>query len=453
MHQQRQSQHGLWSSHWVFVLAATGAAVGLGNVWKFPYITGENGGGAFVILYLICIVIVGIPLMMAEVLLGRRGRQNPIAAVRTIALENNRSHWWKIAGATGVIAGFLILSYYSVIAGWALSYVFRAMFGDFVDASATQITDMFNQFIASPWRLLLWHSIIVLTTGIVVARGVKRGIEEAILVMFPLMLLLLLVLVGYAVESGYFMQGVRFLFSPDFSKLSTEGVLDALGHAFFTLSLSTGGIMMYGAYLPQNASVIKASIAIAVADTGIALLAGLAIFPIVFANQLSPGAGPGLIFQTLPIAFAHMPYGSLFATLFFVMLVFAAFTSTVSLLEPPVAWFIERVKISRQQAALFVSIGVWLLGIITILSFNKWQHIRVFGKDPFDLLDYITANIMLPLGGFLVALFTGWFLCREDALDELQLPDRWLFAKWRFTIRYLTPVAILAVFFKVIGVF
>lgn len=453
MHQQRQSRHGLWSSHWIFVLAATGAAVGLGNIWKFPYIAGENGGGAFVVLYLICIVIIGIPLMMAEILLGRRGRQNPVAAMQTIALENNRSRHWKIAGAIGVLAGFLILTYYSVIAGWALSYVFRAASGAFTQASATTINDMFTQFIANPWRLLLWHTIIVASTGFVIARGIRKGIEEAILVMFPLMMLFLLILVAYAVNSGYFSQGLHFLFSPDFSKLSAEGFLDALGHAFFTLSLSTGSIMMYGAYLPQNASVTKAAVAIAAADTGVALLAGLAIFPIVFANQLSPSAGPGLIFQTLPIAFGHMAYGQAFATLFFIMLVFAAFTSTISLLEPAVAWLIERLNISRQRAALLITGSIWFLGIGTVLSFNVWKHVRFFGKDIFDCLDYLTANIMLPLGGLLVVIFTGWLLKRADALDELQIPDRWVFAKWRFTIRYLSPVAILVVFVKAVGLF
>ena len=436
-----------WSSNWVFVLAATGAAVGLGNIWKFPYITGENGGGAFVLLYLICIFIVGFPLMMGEILLGRRGRQNPIATMRTLAIANKRSRHWCIVGVLGLLSSFLILSYYSVIAGWTLSYTVHAIKGDFTNASPMAIADLFKHFTASPWQLLAWHSVIMIATIWVVSIGVQKGIERAVLGMFPIMLLLLLLLVGYALKTHYFSVGAHFLLYPDFSKLSTQGALQALGHAFFTLSLATGSIMMYGAYLPSNASITKASIAIVVADTGVALLSGLAIFPIVFANKLAASAGPGLIFQTLPIAFGKMHYGRFWGTLFFVMLVLAAFTSTLALLEPCVAWFIDRFNVSRARAAWVIGSGIWLLGIANALSFNLWQSIIWFGQNIFQLTDHLTANIMLPLGGLLIAIFVGWCLPPNASLSELQLSGHSrLFRTWRFTIRYISPIAILCIF-------
>ncbi len=449
----RQSIHGEWSSRWAFVLAATGAAVGLGNIWKFPYIAGENGGGAFVIIYLICILVIGIPLMMAEIMLGRRGRQNPAATMASVAEESGASRHWGLVGGLGILAGFLILSYYSVIAGWALNYVFKAAAGDFTNASAQQIGALFSNLVASPWQLLFWHSIIMLTTMLVVARGVRQGLEKTIVFMFPIMLILLVILVAYSMSSGYFEQGLAFLFHPKFAQLSPEGTLDALGHAFFTLSLATGSIMMYGAYLPKNASITRASVAIAAADTGIALIAGLAIFPIVFANGLQPGAGPGLIFQTLPIAFGHMPMGRMFATFFFMMLVFAAFTSTLSLLEPSVAWCIERFHMSRVRATVIISSLIWLLGIGTVLSFNVWKNVHLFGMDVFDFMDYLTANIMLPLGGLLIVIFTAWFMRQEAKLDELQIKKGFIYYKWRLTMRYVAPVAILIVFLKFLGIF
>lgn len=442
-----------WSSNWVFVLAATGAAVGLGNIWKFPYITGENGGGAFVLLYLVCIVIVGLPLMMAEILLGRRGRQNPVATMKTLALEHKRSRCWCIIGVLGLLSSFLILSYYSVIAGWTLSYTVHAINGDFTNATPLAIIDLFQHFIASPWQLLAWHSLIMIVTIWVVSCGVQKGIERAVLGMFPIMVLLLLLLVGYAIKTGYFTAGLHFLLYPDFSMLGTQGALQALGHAFFTLSLATGSIMMYGAYLPSNASITKASIAIVTADTGVALLAGLAIFPIVFANHLTASAGPGLIFKTLPIAFGHMHYGRLWGTLFFIMLVLAAFTSTLALLEPCVAWFIERFHASRTRAAWIIGSGIWLLGIANALSFNRWEHIRWLGQTLFQLADHLTANLMLPLGGLLIALFVGWRLPTEVSLLELQLPyHNRLCRIWRLSMRYIAPIAIVFIFVKALEV-
>ena len=398
MAEARQSVHGEWSSRWVFMLAATGSAVGLGNIWKFPYITGENGGGAFVLVYLLCIVVVGIPVMMSEIMLGRRGRQSPINTMRTLAREERRNGLWQLLGFSGVLTGFLILSFYSVIAGWALSYVVQAVSGVFSGVTAEKSGELFGELVSNPGIQLFWHTMFMGMTMFVVARGVKEGLEKAVRLLMPALFVLLLILVGYAMSSSGFAQGFHFLFDPDFSKITTDGVLTALGHAFFTLSLGMGAIMIYGSYLPENVSITKATFIIAIADTVVALLAGMAIFPIVFASSLEPAAGPGLIFQTLPVAFGAMPGGLFFGTMFFVLLVFAAWSSAISIIEPVVAWLVESRGMSRRRGALVAGVITWALGIATILSFNLWSELKWLDKTIFDLLDYLTANIMLPLG-------------------------------------------------------
>jgi NSS family neurotransmitter:Na+ symporter len=290
MAERRSSIHGQWSSKFAFILAATGSAVGLGNIWKFPYITGDNGGGAFVMVYLLCILVIGIPIMMAEVMLGRRGRQSPINTMTTLAREAGASPYWRWIGWMGVVAGFLILSYYSVIAGWALAYVFRAASGAFNGVGSEEVQRMFSRLVSDPERLLAWHTIFMLMTTLVVARGVRGGLEKAVRILMPALFLILVILVGYAMNTGHFEQGLNYLFTPDFSRLSTDGVLIAMGHAFFTLSLGMGAIMVYGSYLPEKASIAGTTLTIALLDTLVAVLAALAIFPIVFANGLRPDA-------------------------------------------------------------------------------------------------------------------------------------------------------------------
>ncbi len=454
----RKSIHGSWSSRLAFVLAATGSAVGLGNIWKFPYITGEHGGGAFVLVYLACIAVIGIPIMMAEVMLGRRGRQSPINSMRTLAEEAGVSRRWSWLGWSGVLAGFFILSYYSVIAGWALAYVFRAISGTFTGATAEGIASIFERLTDDPERLMGWHTLFMVMTMIVVARGVRGGLERAVRFLVPALFVLLLLLDGYAMASGAFDQGLAFLFKPDFSKIDANGVLIAMGHAFFTLSLGMGAIMVYGSYLPQRASIAKTSITIALLDTLVALLAGMAIFPIVFANGLEPAAGPGLIFQTLHIAFGHMTGGVVFGTLFFVLLVFAAWTSSISLIEPAVAWLVENRGMSRVRASVLAGVATWLFGLLTVFSFNLWAQFRPLGfidifrnATVFDLLDYLTANIMLPLGGLFIALFSVWVMKRGDSLDELGMRDAFGYRLWRVLVRYVTPVAVIIVFLNVTG--
>jgi len=447
----RTSIHGQWSSRLIFIMAATGSAVGLGNIWKFPYITGENGGGAFVLVYLLCIAAIGIPIMMSEVMLGRRGRQSPINTMATLAAEAGKPKIWSMLGWFGVIAGFLILSYYSVIAGWALSYVFRTASGMFEGVTADGANSIFTSLVSDPEKLLAWHTLFMIATTFVVARGVKNGLEKTISYLMPMLFVLLIILAFYSMSTGYFMQGVSFLFSPDFSKLTAQSVLTAMGHAFFTLSLGMGAIMVYGSYLPQDTSIAKASILIALADTVVALLAGLVIFPIVFANSLEPGAGPGLIFQTLPIAFGQMEAGVLIGTLFFILLVFAAWTSSISLIEPAVAWLVENHGMNRIYASVSVGMATWFVGLGSMLSFNVWSEHRLFGLNFFDFLDYLTANIMLPLGGLFIVIFAGWIMKTEASKNELNTTKTG-YNVWLILSRFVAPVAVMVIFLSAVGV-
>jgi len=445
---EQNSIHGLWRSRWLFILAATGSAVGLGNIWKFPYITGENGGGAFVLVYLLCICLIGLPVMIAEVLLGRAGRQSPINTMTAIAKDQQVSSAWAGIGWMGALSGFLILSFYSVIAGWALDYVFNTASGAFSGVTAQQSGEMFSALLASPQTLLFWHSVFMLLTLGVVARGVNKGLEKAIQILMPLLFLLLAVLLVYAFSLDGFGQGFDFLFSFDFSKLSSESVIVALGHAFFTLSLGMGAIMAYGAYMPGNVSIGKTVLMVGALDTLVALVAGLIIFPIVFTNGLEPSAGPGLLFQTLPVAFGQMPFGVVFGSLFFILVAFAAWSSSISLGEPVVAWAVETLGISRVRAAVIVGLVGWLLGIGTILSFNLWSDVTLFGKTIFDTLDFLTANIMLPLGGLLIAVFVGWRMKPSDVAVEAAMGNVLLYNIWRFTLKFIAPVGIAFVLYN-----
>jgi NSS family neurotransmitter:Na+ symporter len=446
------AKRGLWSSRFAFILAATGSAVGLGNIWKFPYVTGENGGGAFVLVYLLCIAVVGIPIMMAEVMIGRRGGRSPVNSIRLITERDRLKPAWKLVGAIGVLAGFLILSFYSVIGGWAISYVGTTASGQLAGQSAEAVGAIFSGLLSNPSTLLLWHTVFMALVMVVVARGVRSGLERAVSILMPALFVLLLLVVGYAMTTGHFGQAAAFLFQPDFSKLTTSGVLVALGHAFFTLSLGMAVMMAYGSYLPKKISIAKTSITVSVIDTGVALLAGLAIFPIVFANGLEPGAGPGLIFQTLPLAFGQMPMGTLFGTLFFVLLIFAAWTSGISLLEPIVEWLEEQKGMNRTISTIAAGGVCWALGIASVLSLNLWADFAPLGFIPmlegktiFDLLDFFTANILLPLGGLLVALFAGWVMSRQAMENELSLSPA-MFNLWFITVRFVTPVAVAIVF-------
>ncbi len=448
---QRFSLHGHWSSRIAFILAVTGSAVGLGNVWKFPYIVGENGGGAFVLVYLVCVVSIGLPVMMAEILIGRRGRRNPVATMALLGEEEGSSRQWKWLGLMGVTAGVLILSYYSVIAGWTLAYIPKSLSGVFTGASAERVEAIYNEFTGNWLSLTIAHTIFMASTVLVVARGVERGLEQAVRFMVPALLLLMLVLLGYAITAGDFAAGVKFMFATDFNTLTWDGVLQAMGQAFFTLSLGMGAVMAYGAYLPEETSISGASASVVFADTLIAILAGLVIFPLVFANNLDPAEGPGLVFVTLPLVFGQMSGGIFVATVFFVLLSFAAWTSALGLVEPGVAWVVERFGRTRLQAAVMVGGAIWLAGLGTVLSFNVLSDVVFLRGTIYQNIDYLTSNIMLPLGGLLTIIFAGWVMCRNSTSEELGGAGS-IYRIWRFLARFVAPAAILVVFLRAVGV-
>ena len=460
---KRSSIHGQWSSRWAFILAATGSAVGLGNIWRFPYLVGENGGGAFVLVYLLCVVLVGIPIMMAEIMLGRRGRQSPINTMASLAEEEGLSPYWKLLGWMGVLAGFIILSYYSVIAGWTLAYIFRTGAGVFVDADATLSKSIFTELISDPEKLLAWHTCFTLMTVIVVSRGVKNGLEQAVKFLMPALFILLLVMVGYAMSTEKFMDGLAYLFVPDLERLAEKNFfsdifLPALGQAFFSLSIGMGAIMIYGSYLSHKSSISFNCFSIAIADTTVAILSGIAIFPIVFTYGLEPAGGPGLIFISLPIAFGQMPFGTFFGCLFFILLLFAAWTSGISLLEPAVTWLVENKNMSRVKASALAGVVTWVLGLVTVLSFNHWAFSFTFAgavkeNGLFDIFDILTSNIMLPLGGLLVAIFAAWMMSRTSTVEELGLGDGAAYRAWRFAVRYIAPFGVIVIFLNAIGLF
>ncbi|MAT84385.1 MAG: sodium-dependent transporter [Gammaproteobacteria bacterium] len=442
-----ESRHGMWSSRWLFVLAAAGSAVGLGNIWKFPYIAGENGGGAFVLIYLACVAFVGLPIMMAEVLIGREGRQSPINTMRALVQQHHRSPAWVLIGWMGVLAGFLILSYYTVIAGWALYYIFEMASGAMTGASGDVAASTFNDFLADPWQLLFWQTLFMAGTVFIVARGVIKGLETAIRWFMPLLFVLLFVLLGYAVTTEGFQQGWDFMFAFNWETVSGDTVLIAMGQAFFTLSLGMGAIMAYGAYVPSSASIGSTVAIIAGLDTLVAVAAGLAIFPIVFANGLEPGQGPGLMFVTIPLAFGQMPLGALFGTLFFVLVSFAAITSAISISEPALAYLVETYNAKRSRVAISLGVISWIIGIGTVLSFNLWADVHIVGERTFfDFVDHVSQNIMLPLGGMLIALFAAWGLPKTVVGSQLGLQKPWVNVVWKLLCGVVAPLGVAVVF-------
>ena len=441
------SIHGMWSSRLMFILAASGSAVGLGNIWRFPYVAGENGGGAFVLVYLGCIFLIGIPIMTSEILLGRVGRQSPINTMRSVAIASGASSRWQIIGWMGAFAGFMILSFYAVIAGWVLSYVILLGSGVFVGADADLANDTFSGFIGNPWSVVGWFTAFMVLTVFITARGVGKGLETTVKYLMPTLFALLIILMIYAaVTSGHFIEGAVFLFSFELEKLTWDSVLIAMGQAFFTLSLGMGAIMAYGAYMPKSASIIGTATTIALIDTGVAIMSGLIIFPLVFANGLESSAGPGLMFVTLPLAFGQMAGGQFFGCVFFILVAFAAITSAISLVEPAVAWIVERLKTTRVVAALLVGTLVWLLGLGSAFSTNVLSDCYIVGEMTFlDTIDYVTNNIVLPLGGIFIALFAGWVL-DSKILDEEMKRDLFYYPAWRFLTRFMAPVAVAIVF-------
>ena len=445
---------GTWSSGFTFILAAVGAAVGLGNIWKFPFVVGVSGGGAFVLVYLACVVFVAVPVLIAELWIGRRGGDSPPAAMRNVATAAGHSKVWSVVGWVGMLVGYLIATYYSVIAGWTLAYIFKAGNG-FGGASAQDVAQQFDELLADPVTLTVWHTVFITTALLIVGRGLRDGIERAVTFLMPALFLMLLVMIAYAAVEGDFQAGVNFLFSTDFSKITGSTVLAAIGQAFFSISVAMGLIMTYGSYVPQNVSLTKSALIIAGSDTLVALLAGLMIFPLVFANHLDPASGPGLIFRTLPAAFVGMPGGTVFGALFFLLLAFAAITSIIAIIEPIVSYAEGRWHMRRRSACIVFGLLAWAIGLATVFSFNIWagfMPLSAFStladKTLFDLIDYFTANLLMPLGGILMALFVGWAIKPEVLAEDLPFGGPLLFRVWLWMVRVIAPLAILWVLYS-----
>jgi len=443
----------MWSSRLAFIMAATGSAVGLGNIWRFPYITSENGGGAFVLIYLICIVAVGMPIMFSEIVIGRRGRMSPINSLRELATDAGSTKAWMGLGILGVVAGFLVLSFYSVVAGWTLHYGF--LYAKEL-AGGTPITDptaTFTGLLASAGEMTFWHGVFMVMTLGVVAFGVEKGLERAVSILMPVLFFLLLILLGYGMNTGHFTEAVGFLFTPDWSQVSGPMIVTAMGQAFFTLSLGMCAIMTYGAYLPAGVSVPRVGTTVVIADTLVAVVAGLAIFPIIISFGLDPaGGGPGLIFTSLPLAFAQMPFGILYGMAFFILLSVAAWTSSISLMEPATAYLVESTNLSRKTAALCVAALAWTMGLASVFSFNLWAEVSIGGRDIMGAIEFVANDIMLPIGGLLTAVFAGWVLSDKITREELdnKMPD-WAFKLWLWLTRVVTPALILVVLASLMG--
>jgi len=443
-----------WSSGWTFILAAVGAAVGLGNIWRFPYVVGENGGAAFILVYVVCVVFVAIPILIGELMIGRRGSNSPPVAMGRVASEAGRSKLWTLVAWLGLVAGFLIATYYSVIAGWTLAYIPKAI-SSYGGATAAEVGAQFDALQASPGAMVGWHTLFLIITMTIVGRGLHGGIEKAVTVLMPALFAMLLLMIGYAAVEGDFAAGINFLFSADFSKIDGGSVLMAIGQAFFSIGVAMGLMMVYGAYVPKDVSLTRSAVIIAGADTLVALLAGLMIFPLVFANGLATDAGPSLIFRTLPAAFVGMPGGAIFGALFFLLLAFAAVTSLIALIEPLVAYAIDKWSLSRRNACVAVGALAWTIGLGSVLSFNDWSDITPLAMFPifedmtvFDLIDYFTANIFMPVGGILIALFVGWRMQVATLQEELPLMGPGLFQVWLWMIRVVAPLAIVGVMYQ-----
>lgn len=438
-----QVQERFFQSSFGFLMAATGFAVGLGNIWRFPYVTGENGGAAFVLVYVICALFIGIPILIAEIMIGRRGQASPPEAMQHLAESEGASSAWRGVGQLNLATAFLIQATYCVVAGWVLWYLFKALVTGFAGVDAQVATSTFDAVLGDIGGMLLWTFISLALTGTIVFFGVNAGIERSVRVLMPTLFLLMVCLVNYNIVAGGFDEAVDYLFTPDFSKINPTMILAAVGQAFFSIGVAMAGMMIFGAYLPRSFSIPRAALMIIVIDTTVALMAGLMIFPIVFRFGLDPAGGTGLIFQTLPVAFAQMPGGHFVAVLFFLLLSVAAVTSMVGLVEPLVARAEERFALSRHRATFLVLAAIGALSVFSVLSYNLIADYKVLGFDLNGILDFTSNQIMLPVGGLLIALFAGWVIKRSTSADELQLGG--LFAPWYLLIRYLVPVAIIIV--------
>lgn len=438
----RQSIHGNWRSQWTFIAATTSATIGLGNLWKFAYLAGANGGAGFVLAYLAFILLVATPVLAAEVVLGARGRSDPVHAIEAAVLESALSRHWRWLGWLSCAAGLLILSYLGVIGGWLLAYCRWVYEGDLAATSARQVGELFGQLLADGRQQATLHAIFVFAAWMVVALGVARGLGRILALIAPLLLILLVILVLSAIRMGDMAAAVSFMFAPQPDKFTGDSLLAALGQAFFSLGIGMGAMISFGGYMPEQRSITHMLGAVVVLHVVIALLAGLAIFPLVFAHRVQPAFGPGLMFVTLPYIFGNLPYGSVLGAAFFAMVLLAALGSAIALLEPTTAWLIERFRWPRAAAAGLLAGLVWLLGLPNIFSFSLWPDWRPGGKSVFAWIDWLSADIMLPISALAVAILVGWRIRPQAIHDELLALHPRLFALWRALLRYIAPLAI-----------
>ncbi len=430
-----------FSSKFGVIAAAAGSAIGLGNIWKFPYIVGQNGGAAFILVYLICIILVGTVVMVSELSLGRRAQRNPSGAFKAISPSGK----WHYTGVLAIATSFIILSFYSMIAGWVFSYFFSSITGKLMAVPPENLTLYFENLAGNTPVVLFFNILVICITAFVVISGIQDGIEKYSKILMPILFFTLVILIFRSVTLDGAKEGLDFLFKPDFSQLTTESILEALGHSFYSLSLGMGIILTYGSYIKKEENLVNLSLKIIAADTIVALMAGMVIFPAVFAYGFEPGAGPSLIFITLPAVFQEMPLGSFFETLFFLLIGIAAITSTISLLEVSVASLTEEFNLNRKKATLLISIGLFILSVPSTLSFGAWSSVKVFGLNLFDLFDYIASYIFLPVGGILTCIFVGWVWGSKNAFKEISSDGMYSFGGYRLyniLIKYIAPIAI-----------
>ncbi len=445
-----RAKRGTWSSRLGFIMASAGSAVGLGNIWKFPYITGMHGGGAFVLFFLFCIAVIGIPIMIAEMVIGRHTHKDPVGAFRKL-----RNGHWTMVGWLGVVTGFVLLSYYCVVAGWAVDYLWLALKGTFGGRHIQEVPELFTSLLASDLSQLFWQAIFMGATVWIVLGGVSNGLERANKVMMPVLFLILIFLTVRGLFSPGGPKALSFLFSPDWRKLDAPAILEAMGHAFFSLSLGMGAMLTYGSYADEGTNIPNVAITVSIMDTCVALLSGIAIFSIVFTYGMAPAAGPGLVFKTLPIIFSQMPGGTFIAILFFLLLVFAALTSSISILEVVVAYYCDEKKWQRRTATLVMGLLIFLLGVPSALSNHLLADFHFIGGRNFlDSIDLLVTNYLLPAGGLCFAVFTGWIMTTRVAKAEIEkgTVSFHFYPVWHFLIRYVSPILVAIVFLSRIGV-
>jgi NSS family neurotransmitter:Na+ symporter len=433
-----------WSGNTALILVAAGSAIGLGNIWKFPYIAGINGGGAFVLVYLICIAFIGLPILIAEMAVGRESQSDVISAFSV--LRDKKSKWVSI-GWLGVISAFLILSFYSVVGGWILDFEVKSIMMKFTTVEDAEIKNYLGQLFGSPVTLVFWHTVFMALTVGIVLKGVTNGIEKASKILMPILMLILVGLLIRVMFLNGFSEAANFLFAPDFSKLTWEGTLEAVGHSFFTLSLGMGAMLTYGSYIGKSQPLVRSAVAIGLLDTVIALVAGLIIFSVVFSFGGEPQAGPTLMFVTLPLLFKKIAGGSIIAILFFMLIAFAALTSAISLLEVVVSALESKKGWTRKKGTLLSGVVIWALGILCALSFNVLADFKpLLGMNIFDLFDTLTGKVFLPLGGLLIAIFFGWsWKSGPESITELTGANRSILV---WSNRIIAPIAIAYVLFN-----